>query len=126
MKIPIQYALSYPKRFKSENPQLNITKIKSLEFSEPDFEKFPCLKYAYEAGAAGGTLPAVMNAANEAAVHAFLGGKIRFLDIARLIRKMMDGHNLIKNPGLKEILEVDRKVKEGAKNIIEEEMVVEN
>jgi len=126
MKIPIQYALSYPKRFQNLSKSLDLTKIKTLDFREPDFEKFSCLKYAYEAGIKGGTLPAVMNAANEAAVYAFLGNQIRFLDIPRLIRKMMDGHSLIKNPALKDILETDRKVKETTKNIIEEEMIVEN
>src|SRR3989344_3736207 len=82
MKTPIQYALSYPKRFASNSKPLNLAEIKNLEFREPDFEMFPCLKYAYEAGKAGGTLPAVMNAANEIAVYAFLENKIRFLDIA--------------------------------------------
>ena len=124
MKIPIQYALTYPKRFPTMQSSLDLARIKTLEFKEPDFEMFPCLKYAYEAGAIGGTLPAVMNAANEAAVHAFLDNKIRFLDIQRLIRKMMNEHNLIKNPGLKDILEADKKVKEETKNIIEEEMIV--
>jgi len=126
MKIPIQYALTYPKRFHSLSKPLNLVQIKKLEFSEPDFEKFQCLKYSYEAGIKGGTLPAVMNAANEIAVYAFLENKIRFLDVPRLIRKMMDEHNLIKNPALKEILEVDRKTKEETKNIIEEELIVKN
>ena len=126
MKIPIQYALTYPKRFQNLSMQLDLIKIKNLEFKEPDFEMFPCLRYAYEAGAIGGTLPAVMNAANEAAVYAFLDNKIRFLDIQELIRKMMDSHSLIKNPSLNEILEIDKKVKEETKNIIEEEMIVKN
>ena len=124
MKIPIQYALTYPKRFQNLSTSLDLAKIKTLDFKEPDFEMFPCLKYAYEAGADGGTLPAVMNAANEAAVYAFLGNKIRFLDIQMLIRKMMDNHNSIKNPSLKDILEIDKKSKEEIKNIIEEEMIV--
>ena len=126
MKIPIQYALSYPKRFQNLSASLDLTEIKKLEFSEPDFEMFPCLKYAYETGNAGGTLPAVMNAANEVAVYAFLENRIRFLDISRIIRKMMDNHKLIKNPDLNEILEVDKKTKEETKNIIEEEMIVSN
>ena len=87
---------------------------------------FPCLKYAYEAGAIGGTLPATINAANEAAVHAFLDNKIRFLDIARLIRKMMNEHNLIKNPSLNEILDVDKKIKEKTKELIEDEIILKN
>ena len=126
MKIPIQYALSYPKRFESFQTSLDLTKIKSLEFTEPDFNMFPCLKYSYEAGTLGGTLPAVMNAANETAVYAFMGNKIRFLDIPRLIRKAMDEHALIKNPSLKDILEVDKKTKEETKNIIEQEIVLKN
>jgi 1-deoxy-D-xylulose-5-phosphate reductoisomerase len=126
MKIPIQYALTYPKRFKSLITSLDLAKIKTLDFKEPDFEMFPCLKYAYEAGTAGGTLPAVMNAANEVAVYAFLDNKIRFLDIPRLIRKMMDEHNIIKNPSLGDILETDIRTKEKTSKIIEEEPVVEN
>ena len=126
MKTPIQYALTYPKRFQNFSKSLDLAEIKKLEFSEPDFGMFPCLKYAYEAGKTGGTLPAVMNAANEIAVIAFLENKIRFLDIQRLIRKMMDGHNLIKNPNLSEILAVDKKVKEETNKIIEEELIVEN
>ena len=119
MKIPIQYALSYPKRFNSDSKKLNLTEIKNLSFSEPDFELFPCLKYAYDAGKTGGTLPAVLNAANEVLVHAFLENKIKFLDIPKLINKMMDSHNVIKNPDLNQILDVDKKVKEDTKKIIE-------
>lgn len=126
MKIPIQYALSYPKRFQNLSKSLDLAKIKTLDFREPDFEKFSCLKYAYEAGIKDGTLPAVMNAANEAAVYAFLGNQIRFLDIPRLIRKMMDEHITIKNPTLKDILETDRKTKDETNKLIEEEMVVKN
>ncbi|MBS3113685.1 1-deoxy-D-xylulose-5-phosphate reductoisomerase [Candidatus Woesearchaeota archaeon] len=126
MKIPIQYALTYPKRFQNLSKSLNLAEIKNLEFKEPNFEMFPCLKYAYEAGAIGGTLPATINAANEAAVHAFLDNKIRFLDIARLIRKMMNEHNLIKNPSLNEILDVDKKIKEKTKELIEDEIILKN
>lgn len=126
MKIPIQYALSYPKRFSNSQTSLDLAKIKSLDFREPDFKMFPCLKYAYEAGIKGGTLPAVMNAANEAAVYAFLQNEIRFLDIQRLIKRMMNEHKLVENPSLREILEVDKKVKEETKSIIEEEISIQN
>lgn len=113
MKIPIQYALSYPKRLKNEGlPRLNLTEIKSLEFKEPDVERFPCLKYAYKAGMAGGTLPTVMNAANEVAVKFFLQDKIKFLDIPRIIKEEIDAHNTIKNPELDEILSIDSQIKE--------------
>jgi len=120
MKIPIQYALSYPKRLQSLSTPLDLTKAKNLEFEEPDFEMFPCMKYAYEAGDIGGTLPAAMNAANEIAVYAFLDGKIRFLDIQNLIKKIIDGHKLIRNPNLREILDTDKQTKEETKRIIEE------
>ena len=126
MKIPIQYALTYPKRFQSMTKSLELARIKTLDFEEPDFEKFPCLRYAYDAGVKGGTLAAAMNAANEIAVNAFLANKIRFLDIQRLVKRMMDEHKLIINPKLKEIIGVDMKVKEETKRAIEEEMIVEN
>ena len=126
MKIPIQYALTFPKRFPSGSKPLDLAEMGKLEFKEPDFGMFPCLKYAYEAGTIGGTLPAAMNAANETAVHSFLGNKIRFIDIQRLVRKMMDGHSMVKNPSLKEILEADWKTKEMAGRIIEDEAIVEN
>ena len=119
MKVPIQYALSYPKRFPNMHASLDLAKIKNLEFRDPDFEMFPCLKYAYEAGTAGGTLPAAMNAANEFAVHAFLNNQIKFLDIQKLIRKTMDNHKIIKNPDLNDITDVDKKIKEETKRLIE-------
>src|SRR3989338_4638525 len=119
MKIPIQYALSYPKRFGSDSKKLDLAEIKNLSFSKPNFTLFPCLKFAYDAGIAGGTLPAVLNAANEIAVYAFLENKIKFLDIQKLIKKMLQEHNIKKNPNLKEILDVDKKVKEETKRIIE-------
>ncbi len=113
MKIPIQYALSYPKRFKNLNlPKLDLIKLGQLNFKEPNFEMFPCLKYAYDAGKIGGTMPAVMNASNEIAVQYFLENQIKFLDIPRLIKEAMDAHTVIKEPGLDEIMDIDRKVKE--------------
>ncbi|MBI2207956.1 1-deoxy-D-xylulose-5-phosphate reductoisomerase [Candidatus Woesearchaeota archaeon] len=119
MKIPIQYALSHPKRFISNSKQLDLMEIKNLTFEKPDFAGFPCLKYAYDSGKIGGTMPAVLNAANEIAVYAFLENKIRFLDIPKIIKKMINGHRTIKNPDLKQILDVDKKIKEETKKIIE-------
>jgi len=121
MKIPIQYALSYPKRFPLDVKKLDLAEIKNLSFEKPNFEKFPCLKYAYDAGKIGGTLPAVLNAANEIAVYAFLDKKIAFADIPEIIKKMMDQHDAIKNPSLNQILEVDKKTREETKKIIENE-----
>jgi 1-deoxy-D-xylulose-5-phosphate reductoisomerase len=111
MKLPIQYALTHPKRMENNFKSLNLLRASKLNFSAPDLERFPCLKYAYEAGRTGGTMPCVMNAANEAAVRAFLDRKIKFMDMPRLIKEQMDKHKTIKNPGLDDILEVDRKVK---------------
>jgi 1-deoxy-D-xylulose-5-phosphate reductoisomerase len=119
MKLPIQYALSYPERLELKAKRLDLAQIKSLSFENPDLDKSPCLKYAYDAGKTGGTLPAVLNAANEIAVYAFLDGKIKFLDIPKLVNKMMKQHKTIKNPSLNEILDVDEKVKEHTKKIIE-------
>ena len=119
MKIPIQYALSYPKRFSLETKKLNLTEIKNLSFEKPNLELFPCLKYAYDAGNIGGTMPCVLNAANEVAVNSFLNKKIKFSGIPTIIKKMIDSHNVIKNPTLNEILEIDKKIKEETYNLIE-------
>jgi len=119
MRIPIQYALTYPKRLKNALPNLDFFKNNNLTFKEINHDLFPCLSYAYEAGKTSGTLPAVMNAANEVAVASFLQDKIKFLDIPKLIKRLIDEHKLIKNPDIDEILEVDKSTKEKAKKIIE-------
>ncbi|MBS4217717.1 1-deoxy-D-xylulose-5-phosphate reductoisomerase [Bacillus sp. FJAT-49711] len=108
MRVPIQYALTYPKRFdfKTEN-RLDLAKIGQLQFEEMSFERFRCLKFAYEAGKIGGTMPTVLNAANEEAVNAFLLGKISFLTIEDLIEKALERHNIINDPDLASIREVD-------------------
>ena len=119
MRIPIQYALTYPNRLKNETlPKLNLIDKKELIFKEPDLERFPCLAMAYDAGIKSGSLPAVMNAANEIAVKYFLQDKIKFTDIPRLIIEQMDKHPLIKNPDLDQILDIDKKVKEDTEKII--------
>ena len=100
--------------------------VKNLSFEKPNFELFPCLGYAYDSGNKSGTLPAVLNAANEAAVYAFLDNKIKFLDIHRLINKMMQKHNIIKNPNLNQILDVDKKIKEEIQEIIENKVEITN
>lgn len=107
MRIPIQYALTYPDRFESPSPRLNLAEIASLHFQEMDFERFPCLKMAYEAGEAGGTAPAVYNAANEIAVHRFLAGEIEFLDIEAVIYHALENHVNTDAPDLDEILAAD-------------------
>ena len=119
MKIPIQYALSYPKRLPLKAKKLNLAEIKKLDFEKPNLELFPCLKYAYDAGGIGGTMPAALNAANEVAVQSFLSKKIKFNEIPMIIKKIMDSHNPIKSPKLSEIIEIDRKIKEDAKEIVD-------
>jgi 1-deoxy-D-xylulose-5-phosphate reductoisomerase len=125
MKLPIQYALSYPKRFKLNAKKLNLAEIKNLSFENPDFEKFPCLKYAYDAGKEGGTMPAVLNAANEIAVHSFLNNKIKFNHIQALIEKMIINHKNIKNPDINQIIETDKKTREDTIKIIEQQKIIQ-
>ncbi|MBO5417925.1 MAG: 1-deoxy-D-xylulose-5-phosphate reductoisomerase [Clostridia bacterium] len=106
MKLPIQYALTYPSRVVSTVKPLDLSEIGTLTFEKPDTERFPCLKLAYEAGRTGGTLPAAMNAANEAAVALFFKGKIGFSQISRTVEKAMASHKTIYTPTAEEILAV--------------------
>ena len=108
MRLPIAYALSYPRRMALNQPSLSLVEVGQLSFEQPDEEAFPCLKYAYEALERGGTLPAVLNAANEVAVQAFLEDAIGFLDIPRLIRAAMDGHQPKPVTSLDVVMEADR------------------
>jgi 1-deoxy-D-xylulose-5-phosphate reductoisomerase len=108
MRIPIQYALSYPKRLEADFVTTDFAKIGSLTFEPPRTEEFPCLKYAFEAIKTGGTMPAVLNGANEIAVSLFLQDKIRFMDIPGTIRQVMDNHQPVMNPELEDLLEADR------------------
>ncbi|MCB4792379.1 MAG: 1-deoxy-D-xylulose-5-phosphate reductoisomerase [Elusimicrobia bacterium] len=107
MELPIQYALTYPERCKLPLRRLDLSVIKRLEFDAPDFDRFPCLKLALNAGKISGTMPAVMNAANEKAVRFFLDGKIKFTDIAKIIKKVMSLHKTIENPSLDDIFAAD-------------------
>lgn len=107
MRLPIQYALNFPERMNGNLPKLDLTDISKLTFSSPDYEKFPCLKYAYEALAKGGTMPTVLTSTNEVAVKNFLLGKIGFLDIHQVIKKVMDKHIIKDANSLDNILEAD-------------------
>ncbi len=107
MRIPIQYALSYPVRWDTAVAYLDFSKIKYFSFGKPDFRKFPCLGLAYEAARRGGTLPAVLNAANEEAVNAFLNNRIKFTNIAMVVEKVLNRHRSLRDPDLGEILEAD-------------------
>ena len=92
MRLPIQYAFSYPDRWESPLPSLDLTRCGRLDFHVPDHRNFPCLRLAYRALEGDGGLPVVLNAANEVAVEAFLAGRLRFTAIPELIERAMDGH----------------------------------
>lgn len=112
MKGPIQYALQYPHRKASHIKRVDFNIYKALTFEEPDNIKFPCLEYAYKAMKIGGSMPAVLNAANEVAVDAFLKEKISFNGIPKLIHDTMEAHIYINKPSLSQILESDRWARE--------------
>jgi 1-deoxy-D-xylulose-5-phosphate reductoisomerase len=118
MKGPIAYALAYPQRLKDVINGLNLDRIESLTFCKPDNRCFPCLSYAYTALKAGGTMPSVLNAANEVAVNAFLKSAIRFTDIPFIIKKTMDRHIVMTKTGLDVIMEADRWARKKAEEII--------
>jgi 1-deoxy-D-xylulose-5-phosphate reductoisomerase len=107
MCLPIQYALTYPERIGSDRVQTNFARIGSLTFEEPDMDRFPALNLARRAGEIGGTLPAVLNAANEIAVEAFCAKKISFPEITQVVQRTMDAHKIIERPTLDQILTAD-------------------
>lgn len=118
MRLPIQHALLHPLRCPSPVKRLDFTKLVSLEFDRPDFRRFPCLGLALEAGRTGGTMPALMNAANEVAVHAFLNGAIGFGDIPKVIAAAVRRHAVTKKPGLDDIRAADTEGRERAREHI--------
>lgn len=111
MHIPIQYALTYPKRLKGIKTDGFNLWGQTMSFEKPDFKKFRCLKLAYEAGKEGSSATVVLNAANEVAVNDFLSGKIHFLDIEKTVYKALEEHNTIKDISLDDIFELDREVR---------------
>ncbi len=118
MRIPVSYALSYPKRLGCDLPSLDLCKIGSMTFESPDRERFPALDLAYEAIEEGESMPAVLNAANEVAVQAFLDGKILFTDITQVVRKTMKEHRTRELSTLDEVLSVDRCAREKSTSLI--------
>jgi 1-deoxy-D-xylulose-5-phosphate reductoisomerase len=113
MRLPIQYALSYPRRWSnSELPRLDWDKINSLNFEPVDYDRFPCLKLAVDAGKSGGTYPAVLCAVDEVAVELFLSHRISFTDIAKIVQKTLEQHRNIGQPSLEEILAADNWARE--------------
>ena len=107
MRFAIQFALTYPERVDGHLPALDLAKAGPLHFKEPDEKRFPCLRLAREAARSGGTLPAVLNAANEVAVQKFLDGKVTFAGIWRLVERVMARHKVKARPGLDDIMEAD-------------------
>jgi len=119
MRLPIQYALSYPERLENPTlPHLDWDNIKELNFEPPDFDSFPCLKLAIEAGRKGETYPAALCAADEIAVELFLSKRIKFTDIPRLVGQALTEHKSITHPTLEEILTTDSQTREKVKQMV--------
>lgn len=119
MKIPIQYALTYPERTYADYGRVDFVKLGQMTFLEPDLDKFECLRIAYEVASIGGTYPTVLNAANEVAVEAFLNKKIKFTKIPDIIKRAIDAHKPKFNPELEDILRVDSETRKFVKNLEE-------
>jgi 1-deoxy-D-xylulose-5-phosphate reductoisomerase len=120
MKGPIAYALSYPERLDNVSPALDLARVGTLTFEEPDLERFPCLAYAFQALKAGGSMPAALSAANEVAVKYFLDGKIGYTDIARVIKATMDAHTPSPIRTVEDALKADLWARHEAERIIAE------
>jgi len=119
MRLPIQYALSYPERLANPHlPRLDLEDTKELSFEPPDFDSFPCLRIAIEAGKRGGSYPAALCGADEIAVQQFLAGKIGFSDISRLVEQTLNEHKAIAHPDLEEILAADDWAREKVMQLI--------
>ncbi|MBS4172551.1 1-deoxy-D-xylulose-5-phosphate reductoisomerase [Bacillus sp. FJAT-49736] len=112
MRVPIQYALTYPDRLPLSSERLDLAKIGKLHFEPMDLDRFYALKLAYEAGKIGGSLPTVLNAANESAVSAFLSNKISFLQIDALVERALERHKVIEHPDLETIRTIDKETRE--------------
>lgn len=118
MRLPIQYALTYPERLRTDIPRLDFYKLGGFTFSEPDLSKFPCLAIAMEAIRKGGNIPCAMNAANEVAVEAFLNEQIRFTDIPAVVERSIEKCSFVKEPDMSAITDTDKAVREYAANLI--------
>ena len=116
MRIPIQYALSYPKRFINDNLDFDFISNKKFSFEEVDYNKFKCIKLAYQAGASGGTYPVVLNVANDLSVELFLNNKINFLDIEKIIEESLNTHTSKSNPDINDIKETIKETEQYIQN----------
>jgi len=119
MRLPIQYALSFPERLANERlPRLDWNRMKDLTFEQPDFVTFPCPGLAIEAGKKGGTYPAVLGAADEVAVDLFLAQRIRLSDISRLVEETLNQHHTTTHPTIEQIIEADTWARERVMQLI--------
>ena len=118
MKVPIQFALTYPHRENGNVESLDLAKLGSLNFKKPDTDKFPALRLGYEVVEKGGTMGATLNAANEVAVQAFLDRKIKFTDITKTVEHVMKEHNFIKDPTLQDIMNADEYARKETKKCL--------
>lgn len=118
MRLPIEYALTYPGRSETDFERLDLAKIATLTFEKPDMETFPCLQLAFKVLKLGGTYPTVLNAANEVLVNEFLDDKIGFYDIPYYIERSLEQHNNRSNPTLEDILEVDKETRRFLSNLL--------
>ena len=120
MRLPIQYALTYPERVANQElPKLDWNKIKELTFEPLDFQRFPCLELAIKAARTGGTNPTALCAADEVAVELFLKQAIKFTDIARLVEQVLQEHQTISNPTLDDIINTDKWARERAIKLLQ-------
>ncbi|MDE6139115.1 MAG: 1-deoxy-D-xylulose-5-phosphate reductoisomerase, partial [Candidatus Gastranaerophilales bacterium] len=119
MHIPIQYAITYPEKFEGiKSKSFSFSEIARLDFEKPDFEKFPSLNMAYNAGKEGGSATTCLNAANEEAVFAFLEHKIKLYDIYQITEKIMNSHSVIKTPSIDEIFAIDEEIRIKTRELI--------
>ena len=118
MRVPIQYALSYPNRIDLDTKRISFPELKQLTFFSPDLEKFPCLRIAYDSFKKGGNIPCAMNAANEVAVASFLRGEIKFTQIPLVIEKTLEKCNFVASPSVEDIFSTDRQSKERAQEVL--------
>jgi 1-deoxy-D-xylulose-5-phosphate reductoisomerase len=119
MCFPIQYAVTWPDRVPNTLPPLDFSKLSRLEFFTPRYEDFPALNLARRAGETGGTLPAVMNAANEVAVAGFLDRQVRFPDIWQIVEEVMNRHTSVAHPDLDAILQADQWARKEARGMLD-------
>jgi 1-deoxy-D-xylulose-5-phosphate reductoisomerase len=120
MRLPIQYALTYPRRWETGLKNVDFYQLGRLTFSRPDFKKFPCLALAFQVASKGGTMPSVLNAADEVAVDAFLNGRLSFLCMEEIVSKVVGRHRIVRKPSIAEILEADQWAREEARGLIDD------